>query len=458
MHIKYEKFQEALKLSYYHDEKMQKLFQLLVQPKTLDTIDLTESMIKNLIIKTLAAHGSMKSSQLNEITGLHFDILEEVLGKLEKEDLCSQTAGGFLFATVEYTIKKKGVDKAAKLAQENPYVGMAPVVYDEYFEIMEIQLKGRYPLYIPEEVAENAFKDVVGVELAKEILVEAAIGGKGFFIYGPPGTGKTFLTSKMSELLPPLIMPKFVEFNENIIQLFDPDFHKLRPEQPEDPRWVKIYAPFVFTASELSTDKLETNFNPNRGVYDTSPIIKANGGVLLLDDLGRQREDPNALLNRLIVPLENKRDMIYIKGSPVVFHSYFIPALSTNLDISIIDEAHLRRAPIHVSLDQPTIEEIVEVFKRNLDELGEEYDEAGIERFRMVYTPSSEGGERLKPTFAHARDIAQIAQAVKVMKGEDRITEDIIEKALERHILVVLQRKYTPEIFERIFANKASFK
>ncbi|MCE5214696.1 MAG: ATP-binding protein, partial [Methanobacterium sp.] len=155
-------------MSYYHDEKMEKLFLLLEQPKTLDTIDLSESMIKNLILKTLAAHGSLKSSQLNELTGLHFDILEEVLAKLEKEDLCSQTAGGFLFATVEYTIKNKGVDKATKLAKENPYVGMAPVVYDEYFEIMEIQLKGRYPLYIPEEVVENAFKDVVGVELAKE--------------------------------------------------------------------------------------------------------------------------------------------------------------------------------------------------------------------------------------------------------------------------------------------------
>lgn len=445
-------------MSYYHDKKMKKLFQLLVQPKSLEEIDLSESLIKNLILKTLASHGSLKSSQLNEITGLHFDILEECLAKLEKEDLCSQTAGGFLFASVEYTIKKKGVDRANKLSKDNPYVGMAPVVYDEYFEIMQIQLKGRYPLYIPEEVIEEAFEDVVGVDVTKDILVQAAIGGKGFFIYGPPGTGKTFLTSKMSDLLPPLIMPKFVEFNENIIQLYDPDFHKLRPEQPEDPRWVKIYAPFVFTGSELSTEKMETNFNPNRGVYDTSPIIKANGGVLLLDDLGRQKENPNALLNRLIVPLENKKDMIYIKGSPVVFHSHFIPALSTNLDISIIDEAHLRRAPIHVLLETPSIEEIVEVFKKNLDELDEKYDEKGIERFRMVYTPNSEGGERLKPTFAHARDIAQIAQAIRVMEGEEYITEEIIEKALERHILVVLQRKYTPEIFERIFENKATFK
>lgn len=444
-------------MSYYHDERMQKLFQILEQPKSLDDIDLSESFIKNLVIKTLGTHGSLKSSQINEITGLHLDILEIVLNKLEKENLCSQTAGGFLFATVEYTIKKKGYERAQKLMKENSYAGMAPVAYDDYFEVMNVQLKGRFPLQIPDEVIKDTFKDVVGVEITKEILVEAAIGGKGFFIYGPPGTGKTFLTSKMSQLLPPIIMPKFVEFNENVIQLYDPDFHKPRPEQPGDPRWVKIFAPFVFTGSELTTEKLETNYNPNRGVYDTSPIIKANGGILLLDDLGRQREDPNAILNRLIVPLENKRDMIYIKGAPVVVHSHFLPALSTNLDISIIDEAHLRRAPIHVKLDKPSTDEIVEVFKKNLDELGEKYDEGILERFRRVYTPETEGGERLRPTFAHARDIAQIAQAVRVGSGEDRITEDILEKALERHILVFLQRKYTPEIFERIFEKKANF-
>ena len=445
-------------MSYYHDVRMEKLFEILKQPKSIEDIDLKESFIQNLILKTIASYGSLKTSKLNEITGLHFDILEECINKLEKDGMIYQSAGGFLFATVEYTIKEKGVKMASKLSRENSYVGMAPVSYEEYFEIMQIQLQGRLPLYIPEKIIESTFKDVIGVKNTKNILVEAAIGGKGFIIHGPPGTGKTFLASKMSHLLPPVVMPRYVEFNENIIQLFDPDFHKLRAEQPGDPRWVKINAPFVFTGSELSTIKLETNFNPNMGVYDVSPLIKANGGVLLLDDLGRQKEDPNALLNRLIVPMENKKDMIYIKGSPVVFHSYFIPALSTNLDISIIDEAHLRRAPIKVQLEKPSIEEIVEVFRTNLEELGEDYDEEAIARFTMLYKPTSEGGERLKPTFAHARDLAQIAQAVRVMQGKGKIDLNVIETALERHILVSLQREYTPEIFERIFETKASFK
>lgn len=441
-------------MNYYHNEKMEKFFKLLEQPKTLEDIDISDSIVKNLILKILLTHGSVKVNQINEITGLHYDILEESLRNLEKEGLCTQTSGGFLFATVEYTLKKQGREKAKNLINENPYVGTAPVSYNNYNLIMTAQLKNRFPIKIPKEVIRKAFKDVVGIENAKKVLIQAAISGKGFFIYGPPGTGKTFLTSKMSELLPPILMPKFVEFNENIVQFYDPDFHQLLPEQPEDPRWVKIYAPFIFTGSELTTEKLDTIYNPNRGVYDTSPIIKANGGVLLLDDLGRQREDPNMLLNRLIVPLENKKDIIYIEGVPILVYSHFIPALSTNLDITIIDLAHLRRAPLNVQLDKPTPDQIVEVFKNNLDELGEEYDKDILEKFKNVYLSRDEGGECLQPTFAHARDVAYIAQSIRVMNDEDIITNDILKEALEKHILIYLQRKYTPEVFDRIFNKK----
>lgn len=338
--------------------------------------------------------------------------------------------------------------------QENPYVGIAPVAYDEYFTIMGAQVQGRFPLKIPKAVIDKALDDVVGVEDAKKTLIASAIGGKGFFIYGAPGTGKTFLTSKMSDLLPPILIPKFIEFSGSVIQLYDPDFHKKCPEQPEDPRWVKVYSPFVFTGSELTTEKLETNFNPNKGVYETSPIIKANGGILLLDDLGRQKEDHNVLLNRMIVPLENKKDVIYIKGAPVIVHTMFIPVLSTNLDINIVDEAHLRRAPMHILLTAPTPDEIVEVFQRNLDLMGEDYDETVLERFKNVYIPMTMGGEQLKPTFAHARDVAQIAQAVRIRNDQEKLDTKVLEEALDEHILIALQRKYTPDLFERIINKK----
>ena len=323
---------------------------------------------------------------------------------------------------------------------------------------MEAQLKGRYPINIPPEVIESTFKDVVGVDQAKQSLIESCIIGKGIFIYGPPGTGKTFLTGKMSDLLPPVIIPKFLEFGGKIIQIYDPDFHKKCPEQPEDPRWVKIHAPFVLTGSELNLNKLETNYNATKGVYETSPIIKANGGILLIDDLGRQRDDHDLILNRLIVPMENKKDVIYVRGIPVTVHCNFIPAFSTNLDISIMDEAHLRRAPLHVFLRNPPIEDVAEVFQINLDYLEEVYDEDVLDRFTNVYCSCDAGGEGLQPTFAHARDVAQIAQAVKIRNHQEKLDTKVLEEALDEHILIALQRKYTPDLFERIINKKVGGK
>lgn len=169
-------------MEYYHDDKMQKLFQVLEEPKTLDDIDLSRPFIQNLLLKIINTYGNIAVQQMHEITGLHVDLLEQCLKPMEKDDLIVQTGGGFLFASVDYTIKKQGHQKAVKLTEENPYIGTAPVTYDEYFKIMEVQLKGRYPMKIPPDVIQRAFHDVVGMEYPKKVLTEAAIGGKGFFI------------------------------------------------------------------------------------------------------------------------------------------------------------------------------------------------------------------------------------------------------------------------------------
>ncbi|MCK9151595.1 ATP-binding protein [Methanobacterium alcaliphilum] len=427
-------------MSYYHDEQMESIFEKLKQPKKLEDLRLSEVFVRDLLLKIISTHGTVKTSRINEMTGIHWDILEEQLRKIEQDGFCAQIGGSFLFSSIDYTITKKGREKAKRIMEENPYIGIAPVSYDNYWEIMDAQLNNRHPVDVPEEIIEKTFSDVVGLTYAKECLVESCTIGKGIFVYGSPGTGKTFIVSKTSDLLPPLIIPKYMEFGGKVVQLYDPDFHRNCPEQPSDPRWVKIHAPFVFTGSELNLNKLETTYNPNKGVYETSPMIKANGGILLVDDLGRQRDDHELILNRLIVPMENKKDVIYVRGVPVIVHSHFIPAFSTNLDVSIMDEAHLRRAPLHIFLKNPPVDNVAEVFKRNLDLLKENYDSDVIERLKKVYTPTVKGGEGLEPSYAHARDLAQICQAARITLKKDVIDIETLEEALNKHVLISLQR------------------
>ncbi len=427
-------------MDYYHDSKMESLFKKLKQPRTLDELQLSKTFVKDLILKMISNYGTVKSSIINEVTGIHWDIMEVILSELEKNGYCAPVSGGFLFSSIQYTITKKGREKIQGISEENPYIGIAPVSYEQYFEIMESQMKNRYPIKIPSEVVDVTFNEVVGVEFAKQALIEACTIGKGIFIYGPPGTGKTFIVGKMPDLLPPLVIPKFIEVSGRVIQIYDQNFHKNCNEQPQDPRWVKIFAPFVLTGAELTLNKLETRYDDNKGLYESSPIIKANGGVLLVDDLGRQRDDHEIILNRLIVPMENKKDLIYVRGIPVIVHSHFIPAFSTNLDISIMDEAHLRRAPLHIFLKNPNVKDVVEVFRRNLDYLKENYDEDVLERFIQVYNSPSNGGDGLEPTFAHARDLAQITQAIRINQNKDNVDVHILNESLKRHVLIVLQK------------------
>ena len=133
-------------MNYYHDSKMEHIFEILKQPKTLEEIQLSESFVNDLILKIITSYGTVKTSTLFDITCIHWDILEKSLSKLEKEGLCAPVSGSFLFSSVQYSISKKGREKTRGITEENPYIGVAPVSYDNYEEIMEAQLKGRYPI------------------------------------------------------------------------------------------------------------------------------------------------------------------------------------------------------------------------------------------------------------------------------------------------------------------------
>src|SRR5690606_13666193 len=134
--------------------KMESLFEKLKQPRNLEELRLSENVIKDLSLKIISGFGTIKTSGINEITGIHWDIMEIILSELEKSGFCAPIGGGFLFSSVQYTITKKGREKVQGMSEENPYIGIAPVSYEQYVEVMESQMKDRFPIKIPPEVIE----------------------------------------------------------------------------------------------------------------------------------------------------------------------------------------------------------------------------------------------------------------------------------------------------------------
>ncbi len=418
------------------NKKLLEIIESIEQPKTVSETKLPKEFIEGLILKIINQRGPILVKNIMATTGLHLNIVEEIIRDLEERVMVEYIGtGAMMFSDLRYMPTEKGRERAKMLETLDPFVGVAPVPYKDYYRITEDLSQKRFPIKISMSVFDKAFEEVIGLDYAKKIILESLCTGEGMFICGPPGTGKTYTSSKMSKVLPPMLIPKNILVGERVVKLFDSDFHESCPkdEQPEDPRWVKIYAPFVFTGAELSVNRLEGRFNENEGVYESPPQVKAHGGVLLIDDLGRQMDLHDAILNRLIVPMENRRDIIYVGGTPVVLFTTFVPVFSTNLNIAIFDEAHLRRAPCYIYLSHPPVEHVIKVFKNNLAMFGEKFEDDCENVLEKLYQDP-----RVKPSFAHGRDLAHICQGIRISEEKDVITKDILVKAIERHIVITL--------------------
>jgi energy-coupling factor transporter ATP-binding protein EcfA2 len=272
--------------------------------------------------------------------------------------------------TYKFTITGPGKSRAAELFDICQYVGPAPVTLDQYKEIVEVQTIKN--IDVSEESVKKAFSHLVISEDLLKRFGPAINSGKAMFIYGPPGNGKTTIAEAIGNILPGSVyVPYAILVGGQIISVYDPvnHIHVHTPEGEEtavDQRWLLVRRPVMMTGGELTTKMLDLDFNHISKFYEASLQMKANNGLFIVDDFGRQQIEPHVLLNRWIVPLERRIDFMTLHTGmkfDIPFDQLVI--FCTNLEPKhLVDEAFLRRIRYKVKIDHPSEEEYEAIFKR----------------------------------------------------------------------------------------------
>jgi predicted ATPase with chaperone activity len=339
-------------------------------PTTVEETGLDISFIADLILKHIVFMGEFKIADIAERVKLPNSIVDNALDVLRREKFIEvKGAAEFTRATYNFTITGNGKNRATELLDICRYVGPAPVCLDEYKKMVELQTIKN--IIVSEETVKNAFSHLILSEKLLRRLGPAISAGKAMFIYGPAGNGKTTIAETIGKTLPGYVyIPHSIIVGGQIISVFDPVSHILngaeKTTEHTDQRWVLIKRPVIMTGGELTLKTLDLDFNPISKFYEASLQMKANNGLFIVDDLGRQQMDPQNLLNRWIVPLERRTDFMTLHTG-MKFDIPFdqIVIFATNIEPKyLVDEAFLRRIRYKIKIDHPTEDEYEAIFKK----------------------------------------------------------------------------------------------
>ena len=282
----------------------------------------------------------------------------------------------------QIAITSHGRSRAEELLSRNHYTGVAPVTLQSYVE--QIREQSVRNVNVHRADVERAFAHLVMDDETLRQFGTALNSGSSVFLYGPAGVGKTAMAETLSRVLAEddVWIPYAVEVDGEIITVYDPAVHKRVAEmEPEsrDERWVLCHRPAVLVGGELTADMLELQFNPNTKYYVSPVQMKANNGVLIVDDFGRQRLRPAELLNRWIVPLDRGIDYLTLAGGKKIDIPFeMLVVFASNMDpAELVDPAFLRRIQTKINIGAVSEEQFCEIFRRVAVEHRVQYD-AGI--------------------------------------------------------------------------------
>jgi predicted ATPase with chaperone activity len=360
-------------------------------------------------------------------------VMDEVVEFLKREKMLEVrgAAGGFTQANYQYAITAKGSEKAREAMDRSQYAGAAPVPLDVYTDAIRGQPLGQ--VRVGQRVLRQMLSHLVINETTLSQLGPAINSGRSMFLFGHPGNGKTAISEGIGRMIlgDSLYVPYAVQVDGQVIKVFDNVNHETEEAEPAkggDARWVKIRRPVITVGGELTLETLDLVFDPTNKYYEAPFQMKANGGMFLIDDFGRQLVRPRDLLNRWIVPMEKRVDYLTLHtGRKIEVPFDVLIVFSTNLPPrDLVDEAFLRRIRHKIEIKDPTFEEFREIFRRVCNAKQVKYEDGGLRYLLQEYYIKSRNPLRA----CHARDIVdQLVDIAAYLGVEPTLSKELIDKA-----------------------------
>lgn len=413
-------------------------------PKSLLEVGVSADEVGRYILKLLAARGAFPGRKIAAHIRMLFPLVEEVLKDLRREQYVV-LKGEALAGDYTYVPTDKGLATAKEFSRDCTYYGATPVTLAQYEAVMKLQSMTTQKVGVAD--LKQAFTGLEIQDNVLRMLGPAVNSGRGLFLFGQPGNGKTSIAERVARAFGEAIwIPRAIGIDGLVIRIFDPSMHTLvskddpflqRIDSSElDQRWVRIHRPTVIAGGELTMDELEVTRDTNSGICEAPLQLKSNGGVLLIDDFGRQRMPVDELLNRWIVPLEKRYDLLNLptgKKVQVPFDQLVI--FSTNLEPrDLVDDAFLRRIPYKIQVPNPSPEQFHHIFTVMCSQFGIPYEMNAVNYLIAEHYV----GKNREMRACHPRDLLMQIRNLSTYEGRvPALTKDSIDFAVSCYFSIL---------------------